>query len=211
MKAAIICNGNILDYSRCSKLLKDCELIICADGGARHLEQLKINTHVLLGDFDSIPPELYQSMAASQTEVLSFPCEKDMTDTELALEVALERGADRIYIVGGLGSRLDHSLANVFLLKRMLSRGVKGVVTDGLNEAAAIMDGMDIEKEDGYKITLLPLTEQVEGVTTEGLYYPLVDATLQMGSTWGVSNECCMPKARVTLKKGILLVIKSRD
>ena len=211
MNALIVCNGRIRDYSFYTRYILQADLIVGVDGGAAHLKQLGVRPQILLGDFDSISPEDLACYQASDTEIIGFPAEKDMTDTELALNLAADRGAKQIVIIGGLGTRLDHSLANVFLLKMLLDRGVTGVIADEYNEIHMIRDKILLHREEGAKVTLLPFSGNVEGVSTRGLYYPLDHATLPAGSSWGVSNEFVENTAEVTVQNGLLLVIKSRD
>ncbi|MCR4435889.1 MAG: thiamine diphosphokinase [Clostridiales bacterium] len=210
MKAVIVCNGDIEDYTYYKKYFEEAGLVICVDGGARHLRKLGIVPHVLLGDFDSISEADLSFFKNSVAEIIKFPVEKDKTDTELAVAYAVEKGCSSLFIIGGIGSRIDHSLANVFLLKKAVDMGVKGFIVNESNEITLIKDRIELSREEA-KVTLLPLFEKVEGVTTKGLYYPLTDATLEMGWTWGVSNEFDSELAEVTVKKGYLLVIKSRD
>lgn len=211
MKALIVCNGSIENYSFYTDLFNNVDLIICADGGASHLKKFGVMPHILLGDFDSILKEDLEYFKTHGVQVLKFPVEKDMTDTELAVELAIEKGSNEIIIIGGLGSRMDHSMSNVFLLKKMLANDVKGRIINESNEITVIDSSIKLKKDIGMKVTLLPLTESVEGVTTKGLYYPLIDAKITMGSTLGVSNEFVEDIAEVSIRKGLLLVIKSRD
>jgi thiamine pyrophosphokinase len=207
----IICSGNIRDYGYYKKYLDEAELIICADGGAMHVKSFRIKPHVLLGDFDSISKEDFDYFKGMGIKIEKFPVKKDQTDTEIAVDYAIQKGCKSIIILGGIGYRLDHSLSNIFLLKKMLDRGVRGKIVDEYNEIVLINDRIKLQKEEDFKITLLPLTEKTEGVTTRGLSYPLDNATLEQGSTWGVSNEFADEFAEVFIKSGLLLVIKSRD
>lgn len=211
MKAVLVCNGAMEDYAFHKEFLDGADLIICVDGGARHFKNLGMLPHVLLGDFDSISGEEMDLFIKNGVEVVKFPVEKDFTDSELAITYAAEKGCTSLVILGGLGSRIDHSLANIFLLKKALDLGIKGIIANEANEVALVKDSIKMAREEGVKITLLPLFEKAEGVTTKGLYYPLGDATLELGQTWGVSNEFVAEEAEVFVKKGLLLVIKSRD
>lgn len=211
MTALIICNGNIRDYTFYNKYFEKADFIICVDGGAAHVRRFGAKPNVLIGDFDSILEDDFNYFKDDGIEIIKFPAEKDMTDTELAVDLAMDRGFDSIIIIGGLGSRIDHSLSSIFILKRLSDAGVSGVIADEYNEVTVIKEKIQLLKEDSIKVTLLPLTERVEGVTTKGLYYPLHNATIEMGSTWGVSNEFNSETAEVTIKNGLLLVIKSRD
>lgn len=211
MTAVIVCNGHIEDYTYYKEYLKSAELIICADGGANHIRRFGIKPHILLGDFDSISQDDLKYFKATGTEVIEYPVEKDMTDAELAVECAVERGSKNIILIGVLGTRMDHSLSNVFLLKRILDKGVKGYIVNEYNTITVIKDKILLQREESMRVSLIPLSIQVKGVTTKGLYYPLNRATIDMGSTWGISNEFTGDEAQVTIEDGLLLVIKSRD
>ena len=211
MVAAVVCNGTVRDYSYYRQYFQQVEYIISVDGGASHVRRFGVMPSLLLGDFDSIDSEDFNFFKAQGVEIMNFPPEKDMTDTELAVELAVQKGYKKIIIIGGAGSRLDHSLANIFILKKLHDMGAEGIIVDEYNEITVIDDKIQIKREEGIKVTLLPLSQRVEGVTTKGLYYPLDNATIEMGSTWGVSNEFDSDMAEVTVKAGLLLVIKSRD
>ncbi|MFZ5989068.1 MAG: thiamine diphosphokinase [Bacillota bacterium] len=211
MHTIIVCNGSIIDYPYYKKYFDKAEFIICADGGASHLKSLGIIPNVLLGDFDSISGQDLDYYMKLNVEVLKFPREKDMTDTELAVSVACDRGFKDVVIIGGTGTRLDHSLSNIYLLKKMLDKGIRGRIVNEYNEIALMSDSIKVDYEDGFNLTLLPLTERVEGITTKGLYYELRGDTLEIGSSRGVSNEFVSSIAEITITSGILLVIKSKD
>lgn len=211
MTGVIICGGSIRDYDYIGRYLEGADLVIAADSGAAHLAGLKAVPGLLAGDFDSISHADYHALAASGIETLRFPVEKDKTDSELAVELALERGCSTVVLLGALGTRLDHSLANVHLLKRLLDRGARGIIADEHNEVYLTDSSITLGKEAGAKLSLLPLSGPVKGVTTKGLHYPLENATLEIGSSWGVSNEFADETATVTITGGLLLVIKSRD
>ncbi|MGI6777036.1 MAG: thiamine diphosphokinase [Acetivibrionales bacterium] len=211
MTAVIISNGNICDYEYMRRYIEKSHYIICTDGAVRHLELLGIKPDVLLGDFDSISSSELMRYKSSGVPLCKYPAEKDMTDTELAVDFAVDKGYGRIIILGALGTRFDHSLSNIFLLKKMLDRKVEGVIIDEYNEIRLIKDRITLTREERVMITLLPLSSKVEGITTKGLRYPLFNATIEIGSSWGVSNEFTQDTAEVTIGSGLLLVIKSRD
>jgi thiamine pyrophosphokinase len=211
MTAVIVCNGSISNYQYFKDYFNKADLIIAVDGGAAHLKRFDVKPHLLLGDFDSISDKDLSFYKNLGIEILNFPKEKDMTDTELAVEIAIKRGCRFIIMIGALGTREDHSLSNIFILKMMLDRGVQGLIINENNEITLIKDKIELNREENMNITLLPLSERVEGVTTKGLYYPLHNATINMGSSWGVSNKFTEDKAEVTIRSGLMLVIKSRD
>ncbi|NLD50012.1 MAG: thiamine diphosphokinase [Clostridiaceae bacterium] len=211
MTAIVVCNGSICDYSYYKKYFEDAKFVVCADGGASHLKKFGIKPDILLGDFDSINQEDLDYYKALNVEVLKYGFDKDFTDTEIAVDIVIERGFDNIVIIGGTGTRLDHSLANIFLLKKIMDKGIKGRIVNEQNEIFIASGNIRLEREEGFKITLLPLTQKVTGITTKGLLYPLKDDCLVMGEGRGVSNEFADSYAEVSTKSGILMVIKSKD
>jgi len=211
MRALIISNGNIHHYDYFKKLAFSADLIICADGGAEHAYRMGLAPHVVIGDLDSINENIRKIFMKRNIEFLTYPVEKDKTDTQLAIEYALDRKCKEITMIGCLGSRFDHSFANVCLLKYILDRGAKGKIIDEYNEIYLIKDRIKLTGEIGEKVSLLPITEYVEGVTTKGLYYELSDAKIPLGISYGVSNVFMDSHAEIRLKKGLLLIIKARD
>lgn len=211
MTGVIVCGGKIENYNYMQKYFKGAQIIISADSGARHCKAFQVTPDLLVGDFDSVLGADYADLAAAGVEIVRFPVEKDMTDSELAIEIALEKGCSRIILLGALGTRLDHSVSNLFLLKKLLDLDVDGIIADEHNEVKLINSSIALTREEGTFITLLPLAGSAKGVTTKGLYYPLENATLEVGSSWGVSNRFSEDIAQVTVEEGYLLVIKARD
>lgn len=211
MKAVIVCNGSVKDYNVIRPFFENAGYIISVDGGAAHLRKLGILPDVLLGDFDSANKDDIEYFQTQGIKAEQFPVEKDMTDSELAIEKALEKGADEIIFIGAVGSRFDHSMANIFLLKKLMDEKVKACIADEHNRIYMFDESFSMPRVEGYKLSLIPVTEKVTGVTTKGLKYPLINATMQLGTSWGVSNEFYEDIACVTIEKGILLVCLSRD
>lgn len=211
MNALIIGSGNVESINLIERIAKISELLICADGGARYFYKAKIKPDVMLGDFDSIEPDLKKNYESAGIKIVKFPSHKDYTDMELALDYAIEKGATNIYIMGATGSRLDHTLSNIQLLHKLKDAGVKGVIINQNNFAFLISDHIELQRKDGFILSLIPATAKVEGITTKGLAYPLQDATMSMGTGLGISNEFISEKAEVTIKKGRLYVILSKD
>lgn len=211
MTGVIICGGTIYDYRYTKKYLQNADMIISVDSGARHCKAFRIKPDLLIGDYDSITSDDLKYYSKMGVEAIKYPAEKDMTDSDLAAEIAVKRGCSKLIFLGAIGTRLDHSISNIFMLKKLLDNGIDAMIADEHNEMIVIKDHYELKKEDDVFISLLPLAGKAEGVTISGFYYPLVDATLEVGSSWGVSNKFARDTASVTLKKGYLLVIKSRD
>jgi thiamine pyrophosphokinase len=208
MKAVIFAGGCIGDYSRMEKYLSGASLIICADSGIRHAFRMGIIPHLIVGDMDSTSEEDKKKIEYYKIKKLSFPKEKDFTDTELALEVALQEGADEAVLLGGLGDRPDHSLANVLLMVSFKKRGLE-LTLAGKNWEMFLVDGKrKIKGQKGQILSLLPVTPKVTGIKTSGLYYPLRDETLLMGTSRGISNVFIDDEAVVEIKEGMLIAVK---
>jgi len=193
--------------------------VIAADRGAAHARVWGWPVHLLVGDLDSLPPADAAALVAAGVPVRRVPAEKDDTDLELALAYALAEDVQPIVICGVLGGRSDHLLANVLLLTRPDLVGRDIVLVDGAETIRLLVglgpDGapahLALSGKAGDLLTLLPLGADAEGVSTAGLHYPLADETLFEGRARGVSNVFVGTHARVTLRRGRLLVIQTAD
>ncbi len=194
------------------------DLVIAADGGARHATALGVAIDLWVGDGDSLGEDGIAALAAAGVPVERSRPDKDETDVELAVDAAVARGAPGIVIVGALGGeRIDHGLANVALLARtdladrpasLLDARSRVSLVRGPGPGGAIAHRA-LQGDHGSTISLLPFGGDAEGVTTVGLVYPLVDEPLELGSARGVSNVIDRPGASVSLRRGLLLVIES--
>lgn len=211
MDVLVVGSGNIGSPELLQQTAALARLLICADGGARHFNQAGIVPDVLVGDLDSIPPDLLRAYEGEGVKLVRFPARKDFTDMELALDYVIEQGATRIFMMGATGSRIDHSLSNLQLLHKLLDKGIRGVILNENNRVYLIKDRIRVNRIEGYKISLLPATPVVEGVTTEGLAWPLFNFTMRMGTGLGISNEFTDDTATVRISSGRLYVILSKD
>lgn len=197
-------------YVNVKKAFSPNPYIIGVDAGALWLFDAGEPIDIALGDFDTIGEEGMRRLREGGVPVQPFPPEKDYTDTELAVIHAIEQGAKRVLIYAGLGSRFDHSFANVHLLYRCALEGVEAQVVDRWNRIRLIHSPLEIHREYPF-VSLIPFTEQVEGVTLTGFKYPLHDALLVWGKGLGISNELVEDQGLILLRKGWLLVIESSD
>jgi thiamine pyrophosphokinase len=191
------------------------DLVIAADLGARHAASWGWPIHLLVGDLDSLTPREVRKIEQTGAPILRVPAAKNQTDTELAIWHALQRGVDRLIICGAMGGRTDHLLANILLLAHASLANVDVCLVDGLEtvrllSAYTTSAGLEIDGAPGDLLSLLPLGESANGVTTTGLLYPLYSETLHLGEARGVSNVFAAPHAGVSLGRGRLLVIHNR-
>lgn len=213
---ALIITGGSIDTAFAGQYVEnhDWDMIISADSGMEFCREAGLLPDLLLGDFDSAKPETLQFFQERCPQrILTFPAEKDETDTELAILKAVEAKAEEITILGGTGSRLDHVLGNIQLLKMALDAGVKCMIVDAHNRIRMIDKALELKKSEqfGHYISLIPFTPQVRGLTLTGFAYEVHDFTLNSGKARGVSNEIAAKRAFIELKEGILLVIESDD
>lgn len=201
---AVIFTGGFCNTSLLTAEELTADLYIAADAGWHTAETLGIMPHVTAGDFDSsdMPPESFAG------EIIRVPAEKDDTDTMLACELAIERGARELLILGGTGGRLDHTLSNVFLLENHLARGVRTCLTDGENRIHVLHEEtLTLPCVRFRYFSLLALTDAA--VTIRGCKYPLTDAPLSRANPYAVSNEITGDAAEITVRGGPVLLIES--
>lgn len=188
--------------------------IIVCDRGLEALYQLKIIPNHVVGDFDSVSPNaltFYQNKP--QVVFHTYNAEKDNTDTDIALKLAIKLKSSKITILGALGKRMDHAIANIHILKDALESEILCQILDEHNRIYLINKEMTLEKEKiyGKYVSLIPLTSTVEGLTLTGFKYPLNNYDLPVGTSLGISNEMIEDRAHIKMEKGILIVIESRD
>lgn len=188
-------------------------MMIAADSGLVVADRLQLKLDFIVGDFDSVQDGLMDKYKENSTPIETFPTEKDKTDTQIAVEMALMHSPSQIDITGATGSRLDHTLANIHLLLLPMQLGITACMLDRNNKIYLKKSDFRIRKEEQYGnfVSLLPFTEKVSGLTLKGFKYPLDRITLTAGSSLGISNEIKDDEAQIELTDGILLVIESRD
>ena len=188
--------------------------IIAVDRGLEALYQLQMIPNHVVGDFDSVSPEIL-TFYKNQPQIIfhKFNAEKDNTDTDIALKLAIQLKSSKITILGALGKRMDHALANIHILKDALEANIPCQIIDEHNRIYLINKEMTLEKDKVYGkyVSLIPLTSTVEGLTLTGFKYPLNEYTLPIGTSLGISNEIIEDRAYIKMKKGILIAIESKD
>ncbi|HEX6291418.1 MAG TPA: thiamine diphosphokinase [Herpetosiphonaceae bacterium] len=203
--AIVIADAPTHDLLPFRALLQRADLLITADGGARYLLALDMLPHIAVGDFDSLTPEQLEILVQAGVEVQRHSIHKNETDLELALLQAIGRGARCIYVLAALGGRPDQHLANLQLLTHPALAQADVRMLHERWEVFAIRHSARISGTPGETVSLLPMTEQVVGIVTEGLYYPLRDEALFLGPARGVSNVLVSTEASIGVRGGILL------
>ncbi|HVF68995.1 MAG TPA: thiamine diphosphokinase [Xanthomonadales bacterium] len=204
----VIFTGGTLQKDRAvEKVLKNFDKIIAVDSGASHCDKFKLIPDFVVGDFDSIDKKLLIKFEKLGSKILRFPEEKNETDTEIGIQTAIDHGATKISVLGGLaGDRIDHILANVLIPIRYK---IPVYFASG-NQTLWLAKGPKTEKIKGSKtdlLSLIPLSPTVDGIATKGLKYVLGNEKLNLGKTRGVSNVFMRRSVEVNWKKGTLLLI----
>lgn len=211
----IVTGGEInIDFLEDYYMKNNPHLIIAVDKGLEALHKLNIIPHHIVGDLDSINPNLIK-VYKNYSEVIlhKYNSKKDYTDTDIALNLAIKLKSSTITIIGALGKRIDHTLSNIHILTNALKAKVPCQILDTNNRMYLINSSHIILKKEAYGnyISLIPLTSLVKGLTLTGFQYPLTNFNLRIGKSLGISNEILYDYANITLKTGILIVIESKD
>ena len=207
----MIAGGDISNYDFVSGLVNDNDFVVCADGGIISCEKLGLKAQVIVGDFDSTDYEyVVNSIACSNAQILRLNPSKDYTDTEFALDYLIEKGFKQILLIGALGGRVDHTIANIFLMEKYHNLGADVCIADEKNVLRyAKGSTVFINKSNMKYISVLPLEDAV--VSGEGLKFPMTRVLLKRASSLGVSNEVKDDIAAITIHEGAVIIAQTKD
>lgn len=225
MKILIITGGSLdkeftLDFLKKHKF----DEVIAVDGGLERVQSLQKDganlslTHIV-GDFDTVDHAVLDAFRKdTAVKIHAYKPEKDYTDTDIALKLAIsliqetgKRHGDVIFMLGATGTRLDHVLANMQMLKMAMNEGIDCVIADRHNRIRMIREHFEVNEKVSRYISLIPVTQFLEGVTLRGFKYPLSDHRVTLGESLCVSNEIIELPAVIEIKKGEALLIESDD
>ena len=207
MKAFIFCGGEVFPQY-INETREDGDLVIAADSGYRNAQSLDFFVDVLVGDFDSLG-----DIPDGVGEIVRLPVEKDVTDAQYAVDLAIRRGADELVIVASTEGRFDHALSLIAILEDLNAKRIRAHIVNGQNRIHFIRNsGHIVIRDPNFKyFSLVAVDEKVKGVSVEGAKYPLKNKTLERKHQFAVSNEIVKNAALITVKKGGLFIIESRD
>lgn len=190
------------------------DIVIAADAGLLAAHELGIPVTHIVGDFDSAGTEILKEYENREdVEIRKFRPEKDASDTEIALRLALECGADEIVMIGCTGTRLDHVWANTQLLFVARDNAAKAWIIDPHNRISLIENGTVLSRGNQYGkyISLFPVGGPVEELSLKGFKYSLEDYRLEPVNSLSVSNEILAEEAKITFSSGNLLMMETMD
>lgn len=215
MKTALIISGG--EYSSLPENLKY-DICIACDKGLSYAREYGIVPDVAIGDFDSLDcPGINNrdtllnsaSLNTAASKVLTYPIEKDDTDTMLAVKYAIEQGFDNVIIICALGKRLDHTIANVQTLAYATTHGVNAEIISDTERISILTTSVLLPKISDTSLSLFALSDQVEGLTIKGAKYEVEDVVLTNSFPLGVSNTWKEDSVKISIKKGLLLIVQS--
>lgn len=209
----IMGNGPVDLLPNLTPYRQEVDVWIGADRGALTLIDHGIFVDYALGDFDSITRDEQRTIHIYSYEQIPYSNEKDQTDLEIALCKAIELNPRKVYLFGVTGGRMDHALANVYLLAKLTEKQIPGVIIDKYNQVEWTEPGeYEIHFDENYpNISFIPYTPYVKGLTLTNFYYPLTNHTVSFGSTRCISNKLLRNRGTFSYTEGILLLIKSCD
>ena len=211
MKGLIVSGGSKLDKLELKKHCDRSQLVVAADKGIELLLEVGCKIDYLIGDFDSINQEVLEQVKKSNIKIVKYPIAKDDTDTELAVNLLVELGCKYITLVGVTGSRLDHTMANISILRKLALSGVKAKIIDNNNIIEYLYEKSIIEKKDDYYISIIPISLEGVVISLEGFYFPLNEKNISYGSSLGVSNYLVKDSGNVIKHSGEALLLQSKD
>lgn len=213
MKTLIVSGGELnKDFLQAFISNNEMDYIIAVDKGLEILDSINILPNCILGDFDSIKNGILEKYNRQDIKIIKLNPEKDFSDTHMALKEAIEMKSTEIYILGALGKRMDHAIANIHILREALENNIECKIIDTNNIIKLITKGTEVVHKSKYKyISLFPLTTSVKGITLKGFKYPLTNDMLTIGHSIGVSNELLENIGTISISDGILIMVQSND
>jgi thiamine pyrophosphokinase len=209
MRALLVSGGRPVDKKIILKYIKN-SYIVCADYGVKNFIDLDIEPDLVIGDLDSADRECLDYIKNKNINTLKLNCKKDYTDTEFAIDYLIDKGYDEIILLAATGTRLDHTLANIFVLERLFNKA-KVKIIDNNNEIIYAEKGeYFLEKNDYKYLSILALSDEIK-VSSKGLIYEVNHSNIKRSSSLGVSNEILENEAEIIIHDGKALIIKSKD
>lgn len=215
-KTGIIISGGAIEAPFTLDFLKKISADVCiaVDRGLEFLYHAGITPTHIVGDFDSIDPEVISYYKTeTQIPIREFNPVKDASDTEIGIRMAMELGVKELWILGGTGTRLDHVMANIQSLKIAANAGVKAYLLDAHNRISLLEKASVLDKANafGKYFSLFSLGGSVQGLTVRGAKYPLTDHTLEPYDSLSVSNQFAEEQVTIEFQSGTIILMETRD
>lgn len=216
MNKVLILTGGYVDIQWAKEWLADKKFDYCiaADRGLMYADRLGLDIDFLLGDYDSVDERVLERYK-KKVDFEVYPCEKDYTDTHLAIMTAVQKGASDIYILGAIGTRMDHTMTNIGNMKAALDSGVNCHIVDKYNCIYLVNNDTGIhlikkKEQYGKYVSIVPMSEEVV-ITLEGFKYCLNKYILKQGLSICQSNEIENDEASIIIHKGLAAIFETTD
>ena len=207
-RCVILSAGPVAQPAELAALLRPDDYILAADGGWRLARSLGVTPSAVVADFDSLADASFPE----EVQVIRLPVQKDVTDTAAAAEYAYEAGFREFLLLGCTGGRLDHQHAAMLTIVELTRRGARAMLADERNRITAVVSSpCVVEPMDGWSLSVFAFGSAVEGLTLQGVAYPLTDYTLAPADSLCVSNTCTDAVGKIEFRTGTLLVYRSKD
>lgn len=203
----IVAGGDAPDNVFLQARAAKARVVIAADRGAQYCLNAGVRPDLVVGDMDSLPPEVFEEVKKSGIPFQKHDACKDETDTQLALHAALSQGARSIEMLASTGDRIDHTLANIHLLYAAHVRGVDACILSPDSRIFLIDSLSTISGMKGALVSLLPLSKEVKGISLSGFQWNLEDASMEIGNPYGISNRLVSDEARIQVRAGALIAV----
>ncbi|MBO6162442.1 MAG: thiamine diphosphokinase [Eubacterium sp.] len=217
MKLILVAGGNVetgwLTEQLKRQYARGAVKLLGVDAGVLQIEQTGYIPDQVIGDFDSVSESDRLRILDRYKEKRVLNPVKDDTDMEAALHLAVAMRPEEILILGGIGSRMDHTMTNIRLLAIPDQAGIPAVILDPHNRIRRIESGTMIRKEEQYGkyISLMAVSEEVRGLTLKGFKYSLTDGTLPAETSLGISNEIIDDQGMISFTGGRVLLLETKD
>lgn len=203
-RVLILCNGRPPTESLFREWYKNTDFFIAADGGGNIARSFNAEPDIIIGDLDS-----FEKTGEESSEIIYDP-DQETNDLEKALRYAQKKSASQIYVLGATGNRLDHTLKNLSVIKQFDPHFEELILKDNFGDTRLIPNTFEMEIAVGTQVSLFPLSGKVEGVTTNGLQYPLENGKLENGVRDGSSNKVVENPVHISHKSGDLILFVAR-
>lgn len=209
-KAILVASGNIVSIDLFNRIYDKNDYIIAIDGGLDYLIDINIEPDILIGDLDSLSKNRLAMLENIKIERKIFDSDKDLTDMQIAINFAIELAYDEIIIFGGIGSRIDHTLANIFLLNSYFEKNIRIKLIDENNYIYLLNGNNELKNIPNFNLSILPIKEGTS-ICLQGVKWPLNNHILKYQESLTVSNKIIENKAKISIKNGPCLIIYSKD
>ena len=211
LRAVIVCGGPIKDYQRLKNSLREDDFFVFCDGGLYHQKELGFEPNLIVGDFDSYTQKTTEGLESDfpEAKIIKLPREKDDTDSIYASKYLYEAGFKNILIIGAVGERFDHTMANISILVDLYKKGIGAVIQDDYSVMKIVEEQEQTVSPEYSYFSVVSLSDECTGVSIKNAKYPLENGVIKNSYQYAVSNEVLdkTKPALVSIKKGTGLLV----